>query len=359
MISYNCNKQSNITFTTKGDIMEKVGNQKELNSYEEKKIAIKYWLQGKAENDPAYYNVLKSLDKIMRYSDEFDGDNMSAHFSRQVELMKNKISLGSQEDVEDDFVNSDSELNNYQKKKLAIKFWLIGKSEDDQSYCNCVKAMELAVRYHNGFRKDHVTPEFQHQIEIISNIRTSVKDLMRPADTITVAFLHDVVEDYGINAKYWTTQKDRLVGLKPVKLEFIESHFGKDVADAVNKISKMADGVTKGKEEYFQGISECPMASIAKLEDRCNNMDSMLNVFTLEKQINYAREVVEYFLPMLKKANKNFPEQESAYMRFKNVLTSQVKGVNNMAAIFDAEDMDIKQVPIVAAQERRKKRMGA
>lgn len=359
MISYNCNNRAVIKFTTyKGDYMEYVNNKNELNTYEKKKIAIKYWLKGKSEHDSDYYHVLKNLDIVMKNHEGFNDGNVSPDFTRQIEIMKTK-KVSSKNNIDMDVVEFDNELNNYEKKKLAIKYWLIGKAEEDSCFYDCVKAMELAVRYHTGVRKDNVTPEFQHQIEIISNIRTSVKDLMFPAETLTVAFLHDLVEDYGIGAKYWNTQKERLGSLKPVTLDFITKHFGKTVSDSVDRISKMADGETKSKNAYFRGISECPIASVAKLEDRCNNMDSMLNVFTLEKQINYAREVSEHFLPMLKKATKNFPEQEAIYMRFKNVLTSQVKSVQNMATIFEMQGLDLKQVPIVSATEQKRKRLTA
>lgn len=256
--------------------------------------------------------------------------------------------------MENEILTYDKELNNYDKKKIAIRYWLEGKAEHDTGYYKCLKAMELAIRYHTGLRKDGTTPEFQHQIEIVSNLRLSTKDLINSADTITVAFLHDLVEDYGIDAKYWVTEKDRLGDLKPVTLEFIKKHFGAEIASAVDKISKKADGLSKSKNAYFKGISECPMASIAKLEDRCNNMASMLNVFTLEKQISYAKEVEDYFFPMLKLASRNFPEQNSAYLRLKNKLKDQVNSVNSMANIFITQGLDLKQVPINAALQRKR-----
>lgn len=251
-------------------------------------------------------------------------------------------------------MEQDKDLNNYEKKKIAIRYWLEGKAEHDIQYYNCLKAMELAMKYHTGLRKDGFTPEFQHQIEIVSNLRLNVKNLLNPADTITVAFLHDLVEDYGIGSKYWETQKERLEGLKPVTLEFIRKHFGETVMEAVDKISKMADGVSKSKNTYFKGISECPIASIDKLEDRDQNLDSMLNAFTMRKQLSYCDEVVDHFLPMAKVAARNFPEQAAAYLMLKNKLISKVKAVRGMSEIFIAQGLDLDQIPIQAARKARK-----
>lgn len=248
-------------------------------------------------------------------------------------------------------MEQDNELSSYEKKKIAIRYWLEGKAEHDIRYYNCLKAMELAMKYHTGLRKDGFTPEFQHQIEIVSNLRLSVKNLINPADTITVAFLHDLVEDYGKGAKYWDTQAERLKGLKPVTLDFIKKHFGESIMDSVDRISKSADGLSKSKNSYYKGISECPMASIDKLEDRSHNLDTMINAFTMRKQLSYCDEVVEHFFPMQKIAMRNFPEQTAAYLALKNKLLSQVKSVRAMGEIFKSQGLDLDQIPIQSTRK--------
>jgi hypothetical protein len=66
------------------------------------------------------------------------------------------------------------------------------------------------------------------------------------------------------------------------------------------------------------------VASIVKGADRVHNVNSMVGVFTKEKQARYAGEVEKYFLPMLKQARKNFPEQLDAYFNIMHMLRSQV-----------------------------------
>jgi len=55
----------------------------------------------------------------------------------------------------------------------------------------------------------------------------------------------------------------------------------------------------------------------------------MVGVFTLEKQSSYIDEVEKYFLPMLKQARKNFPEQVDAYLNVETMLNQQVSDIRN------------------------------
>lgn len=68
-------------------------------------------------------------------------------------------------------------------------------------------------------------------------------------------------------------------------------------------------------------------ASIVKPADRIHNNNSMVGVFSTEKQIEYVNEVEKHFLPMIKKAEGLFPDQFMAYMNAKLILISQARFV--------------------------------
>jgi len=51
----------------------------------------------------------------------------------------------------------------------------------------------------------------------------------------------------------------------------------------------------------------------------------MIGVFSKEKQKSYMKDVEDYFLPMIKKASYNFPNQTSAYFNIKHLLKSQLE----------------------------------
>lgn len=113
------------------------------------------------------------------------------------------------------------ETNRYEKLSIALKYYLIGKG-----YNLALEALRFAKLKHDGKRKDGVTPEVQHQIEIALYL-TTLKGIREEENTIIVALLHDIIED---------TDTSR---------EAIEARFGKSIADSVWAISKKVNGVEK------------------------------------------------------------------------------------------------------------------
>lgn len=197
-------------------------------------------------------------------------------------------------------------LDKYQKMSITLKSYLKGKG-----FHKALEAFEFAKQHHTGTRKDKVTPEFQHQIEICLFI-TTLKEVMFEEDCLVVALLHDVREDYNISH------------------DEIEKRFGKRVADAVEKLTKEYRGAKKDPIQYFMDIANCPIASIVKLADRINNVNSMVGVFTIKAQEKYLFEIEEYFLPMLKKARNLFPEQLSSYHSMNFTLKNTTSLIKNI-----------------------------
>jgi (p)ppGpp synthase/HD superfamily hydrolase len=186
----------------------------------------------------------------------------------------------------------------YDKLRVSLRYFLLGKE-----FYRAADALEFAAGYHSGVRKDGVTPEFQHQIEITHYLRSLLPFYIYPEETLTAAILHDVTEDYGVLS---STISDR---------------YGREVSLAVQLLDKNG----KSADLYYAGIANNPIASIVKGGDRMHNIQTMVGVFSAEKQAKYIREVEEYFLPMLKIARRKFVRQESAYENIKHVLTSQLE----------------------------------
>lgn len=186
----------------------------------------------------------------------------------------------------------------YEKLRVSLRYFLLGKE-----FYKAADALEFASVYHNGFRKDGVTPEFQHQVEITHYLRTLLPFYIYPEETLTAAILHDVTEDYGVLSST------------------ITERYGDVVSIAVNLLDKNG----KTPEVYYKGIAGNPIASIVKGGDRMHNIQSMVGVFTAQKQAKYIKEVEEHFFPMLKIARRRFVRQESAYENIKHVLTSQLQ----------------------------------
>lgn len=185
-------------------------------------------------------------------------------------------------------------MTQYQKLKLSLRYFLLGRE-----YYKALDALEFGEPLHDGFRKDGVTPEYQHQIEIAHYIRTLIPSLLYPEDTITAVLMHDTPED------------------KDVSHATIAARYGDRVGHAVFLMDKHSNA-------DFSAIGRDPIASVAKGGDRCHNLRTMHSVFTQAKQLSYIEEAKSTFLPMLKVARRAFPQQEAAYENIKHVMKSQL-----------------------------------
>lgn len=208
-------------------------------------------------------------------------------------------------------------MNRFDKLRIALRYWLLGRASSDAAFLVPLRALDFAEELTAGTRKDGVTPAFQHQLEIAHYLRTVAHRHPRLAELLAVALLHDVAEDYDVG------------------FEEIEQRFGLAVAHSVRLLTKKHRGQSVTPQAYFSGIAEDNLASLVKGADRINNLQSMLGVFTLEKQQRYCEEVREHFLPMLKKARRAFPADEALYENIKLVLRSQLE---LLAAVHAASD---------------------
>jgi len=197
-------------------------------------------------------------------------------------------------------------MTKFQKKLMTLRQQLIGAK-----YHHALSALEFAIRYHTGVRKDGETPEFQHQVEI-ALFALTLPDLMYRQEVIATIMLHDVREDYGVS--------DGEIR----QLFFNDAQFADRVARAVHNMTKEFRGERRDDAELFQIMAHDAISSIAKGCDRVHNLGSMLGVFTVEKQKAYVQEALDLFLPMLKTARRLFPHQVNAYENIKFVLNMQI-----------------------------------
>lgn len=195
-------------------------------------------------------------------------------------------------------------MTQFKKKLLTLNQQLIGAE-----YFNALSALDFAMDYHTGTRKDGVTPEFQHQVEIALYALTLANVKYRE-EVIATIMLHDVREDYGIT-------EHEILAL------FDDANFAVRVARAVENMTKEFRGSKKDEQELFNLMAVDPIASIAKGCDRIHNLGSMVGVFKIEKQKEYLDEVDRLFIPMLKIARKKFRFQHNAYMNILHMMRSQ------------------------------------
>jgi (p)ppGpp synthase/HD superfamily hydrolase len=199
-------------------------------------------------------------------------------------------------------------VHHYKGLKKTLRYALMGRASCDPRWYVAVNALDLGVKYHKGFRKDKVTPEFQHQVEIALYLLTMEKLMIDAPRTIADALLHDLGEDYG----------------DLISFEEIGEHTDKIIADDCRLLAKEYRGQKKSPEEYFGPMSSNPRVSLVKGGDRVHNMRTMPGVFSFEKQVGYCDETVTHHFKFLKLARRAFPQQEPIYENIKFILTTQL-----------------------------------
>ena len=153
---------------------------------------------------------------------------------------------------------------NYDKQRIALRYWLLGAK-----WYAAADAFRFAEGYHTGTRKDGTTPEFAHQVAIASYVRTLTPHLRHPEESVCVAVLHDVREDYNVADGE------------------IRSRYGAIVADAVDAMTKTFRGQQRNEAAVFAAIAADPVASVVKAADRINNQQTMVGVFDQDKAERY------------------------------------------------------------------------
>ena len=198
-------------------------------------------------------------------------------------------------------VNKTQVQAKYEKLFTALKYYMIGKN-----YTTALSALEFARSFHTGFRKNGIDPEYLHQVSI-ALYTSSLKGVQNEEMVLALSCLHDTPEDYDVD-------KSILV-----------NRFGEELTRKTLILSKKYQGREKTMSEYFGEIGDDIDCSIVKGADRVNNVQTMIGVFSEEKQKKYIKEVEELFLPMLKTAKKNFPTQTHAYFNISQMLKNQVE----------------------------------
>jgi len=204
-------------------------------------------------------------------------------------------------------------FQDFDKLKTSLRYWLMGRD-----YTQAIKAMEFAMSYHTGKRKNG-DPEFIHQLSQVQYARTLEKQLIDPEGTFITLFLHDVMEDYD------------------VEFHVIEEMFGNEIAESVYLMTNCeSDGTIKDAARYYKLMGDDPRASFGKASDRLHNLSTMIGVFNPDKQMKYCEQSHDLIIPMLKEARTNFPEQEAAYHNVKHILEIQME-------LIRALNVDLKQ----------------
>jgi (p)ppGpp synthase/HD superfamily hydrolase len=185
-------------------------------------------------------------------------------------------------------------MNHFQKHMIVLRGYFSGAK-----LFKALEALEVASEIHNGMRKDGVTPEFQHQLEICEILMPFSEKMDRDtADRLFFAAIsHDIMEDYP------------------------PSHYSHLKYLKENEDCYLLDKSGKSTHDYYVDLPDSAVASMVKAADRVHNIESMAGVFSPEKIKKYIEETRKYVLPMMKTARRQHPE----YMTYFTHMSQRIK----------------------------------
>lgn len=199
-------------------------------------------------------------------------------------------------------------MNTFDKLRISARYWLLGMAEHDAGYFEVIKAMELGLEHHDGYRNGG-DPEFIHQLGIFHYLRTMHKHIKNPKMVYMLVFLHDALEDPNQQSK--KEGKPRYITPAEIAEQFGDVFLGK-----LKKMSKEILG-QPNPDFSLDAVFEDEDTSVAKGGDRVNNVSSMIGVFKRPRLERYVKETMEEFMPRLKKARRMFPGQEAIFENIK------------------------------------------
>ena len=162
-------------------------------------------------------------------------------------------------------------------------------------------AYVMAMQAHGDQRRDNGDPYITHPLavaDILAGYRLDVGSL-------ATALLHDVVEDTG------------------VRLEEIESRFGKSIAglvDGVTKLTKLELKTESKQAENFRklvlAMSQDIRVLLVKLADRLHNMRTLHFVTSVERRRRIALETMEIYAPLAERIGMDAVKTELQNLAF-------------------------------------------
>lgn len=182
--------------------------------------------------------------------------------------------------------------------------WLYQKGYD-----MALSAMQLGAKYHTGVRKDKITPEFNHSLTVAHFVRSLRLPKAIEETALTIAILHDIVEDY------------------PQVLKELRT-FPKEVRKEVLLLSKVRGTSKIDPERYHRVLADTIIGSIVKGFDRLHNVKTM-EPFSAEKKVEYAKETFRFIYPMLDKAAQKFKALKNYFLKTKQQIQDELEKVFN------------------------------
>lgn len=180
-----------------------------------------------------------------------------------------------------------------------------------RQYWEMLKGIQIAIELHDGQKRRTGGDYVEHPMKVTSQL-VSLK--IYDEITLTASLLHDVIED-----------------CNKTRSQLILDHgVSKEIADVVMLLTKNNSDST---EIYYNGIKKDVRAILIKISDRCHNISTMINAFSIEKMEEYVTETEQYILPLCKYGINYYPEYSDELVVMRNHIESVVDCVKGFLAV--------------------------
>lgn len=191
---------------------------------------------------------------------------------------------------------------------------------------NTLNALQFGREAHKGQFRNDGQPYFIHPLIMASHaIALGIND-----DEITAAILlHDVLEDItGTHAKDLPVNSNIKSAVELLTFNKPTQHKDESDSDYNNRVEQ-------AKSQYYYGISLNKIAIIVKLIDRCHNINSMADSFTVERMKKYIKETDTYIMPLFKVCKGLYPQFSNQIFCIKYHMNGVIDSIRVCLSIKD------------------------
>lgn len=182
-----------------------------------------------------------------------------------------------------------------------------------RGFNNTYRAVYVAEELHKGQYRKSGEDYVSHPARVTSLLlaRKIYND-----EILATALLHDVIEECDISEE-----------------ELIHK-YGID-EKIVKNVRILSYDKRESKDEYYKRIRENPACLLVKIADRCHNVSTMADAFSMEKMKEYVEETERYVLPLCEYGKKFLFDYSDEIFTLKCHIESVLTAIKSFIRYYD------------------------
>jgi GTP pyrophosphokinase len=177
-----------------------------------------------------------------------------------------------------------------------------------------LKAINAAILLHEEHFRDDGEPYIMHPTLVaLKFVNAGIKN----DEILATALLHDTIEDNDIDDHYL---QERFQISRKITDNVRILTFNKKVS----------------KEAYYLEIKKHPIPLVIKIADRCHNVSTMGETFSVERLVKYVTETEKFIIPLCKYGTSYYPEYGDFIYQMKDPIQHTCKTIKAILKQFNS-----------------------